>query len=101
MSRRKRDDAAYSKSSVIAGAAVTCVVLLAMYIGLSVAAVRNNPKCSPAHSLMVVSLVTLWIAPTTLSAVECHVTASAVALLAVASTIYVIFAGKRRCSRVV
>lgn len=97
MPHRRDREKTYDPGTMVALAAITCVVLLAMYIGLSVAAVRNNPKCSPTRSLMIISLVTLWVAPTTLSAVECHVTACAVALLAIASTIYVIFAGKRNC----
>ena len=83
--------------TMIALAAVTCVALLAMYIGLSVAAVRNNPKCSPTRSLMIISLVTPLGRTDHSPAVECHVTAGAVALLAIASTIYVIAVGKRTC----
>ena len=88
----------YQTGTMVGIAAASCVALLAMYIGLTVAAGRNNPPgCSPTYSLMVISLVTLWTAPTALSAVGSHVTASVVALLAIASTIYVIAAGKRTC----
>ena len=97
--RKKREKKPYQSNTIIAIVGASCAAFLALYVGLTVAAVRNNPRtCSPTYSLMVGSLVTLWVVPTLLSLTTGdHVIASIVFLLATASTVYVVFAGKKTC----